>query len=232
MAAATFFSLNTCADPMDDKTADLRDIFVETTGTETVTDRQQNDRGSLIDSDDTTVDDRLQTIIRQLRNRFTDDLSLSDETLAHIAHGFFDPELNATTHDNDQWSRAADAKLAASIDDPDIDADTVFAARMSLHLITDADREAPFDLDRLRSLLAEGMSIKACADTLGTTTETVDRLKRVIEAEAESRQASYRFRASLANLLSDNALSERLATDARRDGLEPAIDDIETDVSL
>jgi hypothetical protein len=217
---------------MDEKTADLRDIFIETTGTETVTDEQQNDRGSLIDSDDTTVDDRLHAIITQIRNRFDDELSLSTETAALIARGFFNPQFNSEAGDDNQWSRIADAQLAASIDDPDIDSETVFAVRMSLHLITDADRKAPFDLDRLRSLRAEGMTATACADTLETTTETVNRLVRVIEAEAESRQVSHRFRASLANLLSDSALSERLATDARRDGLEPAIDDMETDVSL
>ncbi|WP_048075609.1 hypothetical protein [Haloquadratum walsbyi] len=217
---------------MDEKTADLRDIFLETTGTETVTDKQDNDRGSLIDNNDATIEDRLQTIISQLRNQFADDLSVSDEILSQIARGFFDPELNPETQSDTQWSQAADAKLAASIADSDIDADTVFAARMSLHLVTDADREAPFDLDRLRSLLAEGKSTTACAETLETTPTTVDRLQRVIEAEAESRQVSHRFRASLADLLSDNALSERLATDARRDGLEPAIDDLETDVSL
>ena len=217
---------------MDEKTADLRDIFIETTGTETVTDEQQNDRGSLIDSDDITVDDRLHAIITQIRNRFDDELSLSTETAALIARGFFNPQFNSEAGDDNQWSRIADAQLAASIDDPDIDSETVFDVRMSLHLITDADRKAPFDLDRLRSLRAEGMTATACADTLETTTETVNRLVRVIEAEAESRQVSHRFRASLANLLSDSALSERLATDARRDGLEPAIDDMETDVSL
>jgi len=217
---------------MDEKTADLRDIFIETTGTETVTDEQQNDRGSLIDSDDKTVDDRLHAIITQIRNRFDDELSLSTETAALIARGFFNPQFNSEAGDDNQWSRIADAQLAASIDDPDIDSETVFDVRMSLHLITDADRKAPFDLDRLRSLRAEGMTATACADTLETTTETVNRLVRVIEAEAESRQVSHRFRASLANLLSDSALSERLATDARRDGLEPAIDDMETDVSL
>jgi hypothetical protein len=43
---------------------------------------------------------------------------------------------------------------------------------------------------------------------------------------------NHRFRDAFADLLTDADLSARLAEDARRDGLEEATEDIETDVSL
>jgi hypothetical protein len=61
---------------------------------------------------------------------------------------------------------------------------------------------------------------------------TVRRYRRVAEADLTSRRANHRYRDAFADLLTDADLSTRLASDARRDGLEAATEDIETDVSL
>jgi hypothetical protein len=62
--------------------------------------------------------------------------------------------------------------------------------------------------------------------------ESVRRARRVVEADLASRRVNHRFRDAFSDLLTDADLSTRLATDARRDGLKEATEDIETDVSL
>jgi hypothetical protein len=54
----------------------------------------------------------------------------------------------------------------------------------------------------------------------------------VVESETAATRASHRFRDEFAELLSDEDISTRLASDARRDGLQDATEDLETDVSL
>ena len=221
---------------MDDKTAELRDIFVETTGEESVTESQSDSRGSLSSTtDDATVEERLAELVAAMRERYGFASSLSDADLRRVVRGFFDPD--AVGADVDSWSSAADAALAESLS-ADVDADEVFRARMDLHLVADADRAAPFSFDRLRSRLqqrsGEDVDDGALAAKLasGADAETVRRYRRVAAADLASRQVNHRFRDAFSDLLTDADLSTRLAEDARRDGLEEATEDIETDVSL
>ncbi|RLM90872.1 conditioned medium-induced protein 4 [Halobellus sp. Atlit-38R] len=237
---------------MNDKTAELRDIFVETTGEESVTESQSDSRGSLSSTaDDATVAERLAELVTAMRERYDFASSLSDADLRRVVRGFFDPD--AVGADADSWSSAADAALAESLS-ADVDADEVFRARMDLHLVADADRAAPFSFDRLRSLLqqrsaeavdddavaaelASGADAKSDADAASDANtdldaETVRRYRRVAESDLASRQVNHRFRDAFSDLLTDADLSARLAEDARRDGLEEATEDIETDVSL
>lgn len=229
---------------MDDKTAELRDIFVSTTGGETVTESQSDPRGSLSDADDATVEERLRDLVEGMRERYGFASSLSTPDLRRVARGFFDPE--AAGAESGSWSRDADAALAEALD-ADADADDVFRARMDLHLVSEADRDAPFPYERLRTLvsrareesesdlddadlaasLAEAGGVESAPDP-----ETVRRYRRVAEADLASRRANHRFRDAFAELLTDADLSTRLAEDARNDGLREATEDIETDVSL
>jgi hypothetical protein len=241
---------------MDEKTAELRDLFVETTGEESVTESQADARGSLSSEfDEETVNERLADLIGAMRERYEFASSLSTADLRRVVRSFVDPE--AVGADQQSWSREADAALASTLE-ADVGDETVFRARMDLHLVSDADRAAPFPFERLRRLVLDGASEgsasgggaseegalpddatlaaelaeAAADDDVDVDAETVRRYRRVVEADLASRRVNHRFRDAFADLLTDDDLSTRLAEDARRDGLEEATEDIETDVSL
>ena len=197
---------------MDEKTAELRDIFVETTGEEQVTETQSADRGSLLDDPD---DDRVREVLSRLHEETTVETQLSLTDHERVVRLFF------RTDD--------DAEIAAELD---LDPDVVRQARLDAHLLRETDRAVSFDHDRLRRLVAEGVSPAAAAQAVDADETTVARHTAVIEAEFASRRHTHRFRDELVELLSDAPLSEKLATDARDDGLEEAAEDIETNVQL
>ncbi|WP_049986690.1 hypothetical protein [Halobellus rufus] len=240
---------------MDEKTAELRDLFVETTGEETVTESQSTPRGSLAsDRDEESVDERLDELIEAMREREAFSSPLSTPELRRVVRAFFDPD--AAGADSGTWSDAADAAVAASlsaegeaaggsVDDgsESVDAEDVFRARMDLHLVSDADRDAPLPYERLRTLVSESPSdagdealaaelSEAAEVDADVALESVGRYRRVAESDLASRRVNHRFRDAFADLLTDADLSTRLAEDARRDGLREATEDIETDVSL
>ncbi|MDS0297463.1 conditioned medium-induced protein 4 [Halogeometricum sp. S1BR25-6] len=203
---------------MDEKTAELRDIFVETTGSESVTERQEESPGSLTDApDDEERNRRVAELVAAMRERYEFESDLSGEDLRRVVRGFFDGD--------------ADAELAAVLE-ANADKADVFVARTDLHLLRESDADAPFSLDALRSLLDDGADDEACAAALDADAETVARARRVVEARREATRANDRFRGEFEELLTDSDLSARLAEDARRDGLREATEDIETDVSL
>jgi hypothetical protein len=197
---------------MDEKTEALRDIFIDATGSDTVTERQEETPGSLA-GDSAVSDERLADLVDTMRERFEFRSGLSDETLVGVLRGFFEG--------------ATDAGLAADLG---LSEDAVFEARIDLHLVTDADRTPV--VDRVRGLVVGGADLDECLEAVDADHETVRRAYRVVESETAARQASHRFRDEFADLLSDEELSTRLATDARRDGLKDATEDLETDVSL
>ena len=197
---------------MDEKTEELRDIFLETTGSDTVTERQEAGRGSITGGEAVT-DERLADLVGTMRERFTFRSSLGTDALVTILRGFFDGR--------------ADADLA---DELDVEEETVFEARMDLHLVTDADR-TPVD-DAVRPLVVDGASLDECVEAVDADAEAVRRAFLVTTSEAAAARASHRFRDEFAELLSDEDLSARFASDARRDGLEEATEDLETDVSF
>lgn len=197
---------------MDEKTAELRDIFVETTGEEAVTETQSADRGSLLDDPD---DDRVRETLSRLREETAVATELSLAVHERVVRLFF--------------RGADDAEIAAELA---LDPDTVRQARLDAHLLREADRQASFDRERLRRLVAEGVSPTEAARAVDADESTVARHAAAIDAEFASRRHNHRFRDELAELLSDAPLSERLATDTRDDGLEEAAEDIETNVKL
>ena len=87
---------------MDEKTADLRDIFVETTGSDTVTERQGESRGTLTDRDAAAVDERVRELVAALRDRYGFSTNLDDATYARIARASFeesdDENIEVTEH--------------------------------------------------------------------------------------------------------------------------------------
>ncbi|MFC6826892.1 conditioned medium-induced protein 4 [Halopelagius fulvigenes] len=203
---------------MDEKTAKLRDIFIDATGSDTVTESQEEGPGSLVDDgDDRRVTERVGELVSRMRDRYEFESGLGDADLKRVVFGFYEG--------------ADDDEIAAELD-ADADAETVFRARMDLHLVGEADRDAPFEFDDLRSLVAEGADDEACAANLDADAETVARYRRVVEATAEATRANHRFRDEFEELLTDAELSSRLDVDAHHDGLRDATEDIETNVSF
>jgi hypothetical protein len=198
---------------MDEKTAHLRDLFVSATGEETVTERQEESRGSLAGGGES--EDRLRELVATMRDRYGFDTDLDDAALVVVARRF---------HEGDD-----DGDVAADLG---VDPAEVFRARTDLHLVSDADREAPFDRSRLRALLTAGESVAAAAADLDADPAVVERPRRVLAADDRARRTGQRFRDEFAELLTDADLSTRLVRDAREDGLREATEDIETDVSF
>ncbi|SEH38141.1 hypothetical protein SAMN05192561_101324 [Halopenitus malekzadehii] len=214
---------------MDEKTADLRDLFVDATGSETVTEGQSADRGSLLERDDATVGERLTELIATMRDRYGFSTSLPDAAYERVVRGHFDDE--------------PDAVIAAAIGDDesieigknaaaDVDATGVFRARTDLHLVTDADRETPVAYDEVKRLVLAGATDEELAAALSSDPETVRRYRRVAEADVASMRANHRFRDEFRDLLTDADIEGSLAAGAREDGLREAAEDIETDVSF
>jgi len=235
---------------MSDKTDELRDIFVETTGADTVTESQEEGRGSLTSTDESAVGPRLRELFATMREQYDFSTELDDEALETVVRRFFEGDPPDDT---------------ALADELGVDDGTAFRARMDLHLVRPADREAPFDLDVLRRLVVAGADLDTCVRVLngdvdavaeadldvdvtleGPRTDagdveedgvdvaeaTVARYRRVVEADVESTRANDRFRDEFEELLTDAELSNQLARDAREDGLREATEDIETDVSF
>ena len=198
---------------MDEKTAELRDIFVDATGGETVTERQEAGHGSLTAESD--ADERIAELVARMRERYDFESGLDDGDLRRVVHLFFDD--------------VADDALAADLG---VDEATVFDARMDLHLVRESDREAPFDLAALRSMHVEDVPLAERAAELDADEGTVEHYSRVVAADARSTRANDRFRDEFAELLTESDLKTGLTEDAREDGLREAAEDIETNVSF
>jgi len=102
---------------MDDKTAELRDIFIDATGSDSVTESQSESPGSLTDTD-TDVTDRLLELIGRMRERYTFENGFDDETLSRIVQWYY--------------TDCTDREIAAELE---ADPEAVFAARLDLHLV-------------------------------------------------------------------------------------------------
>ncbi|WP_050032768.1 hypothetical protein [Halorubrum halophilum] len=203
---------------MDEKTSDLRDIFVETTGSETVTERQAESRGTLTDRDEAAIDERVRELVAAMRERYDFSTDLDDATYARIARGRFEEE--------------DDESIATALV---VDPATVRDARLDLHLVREADREvdgAAFEYDDLKQLTAEGRSIPECAEALDANPDAVAKYARVARVDLTSTRANDRFRDEFRDLLTDAEIEGSHAETARDDGLEAATEDMETNVSL
>lgn len=196
---------------MNEKTQELRDLFTDVTdGAETITESQEDTRGSL-STDDRTDEERLGTVIGQMRDRYGFETPLSTDELIAVAEGFYDGR--------------SDAEIAADLEADEAD---VFEARMSLHLIGDDDADE-VDLAAIRDREADDATLAAEYDV---TEDHIRRYRRVAEAEDESRAANDRYRDEFDSILADADLSERMTTDVREDGLEDATEGMETNVDF
>ncbi|MFB6079333.1 MAG: conditioned medium-induced protein 4 [Halarchaeum sp.] len=199
---------------MDEKTEELRDIFVDVTDAESVTERQEAGHGSL--ATDAEVDERLRDAVAEMRDRldFRTDLPTAD--LVAIVRGFYAGDDDATLADR-----------------LDVDDETVADARRDLHLVQDDVADAPIDLAAVRRAIDAGDDdpdeLAARFDVSPADARTYRRVARV---QAEIRTVNDRYRSEFEAVLQDRDLSERLTTAAREDGLDEATEGQETNTSL
>ncbi|AFO55748.1 MULTISPECIES: hypothetical protein [unclassified Natrinema] len=196
---------------MNEKTEELRDIFTDVTdGEETVTESQENTRGSL-ERDERSDADRLESVVQQMRERYEFETELSDDELIRVARAFYD-----------------DTSDAAIADELGVEAAEVFEARLSLHLVGEDDA-AEVDLAAIRDREADDTTLAAEYDV---SEAQIRRYRRVADAEDQSRAANDRYRDEFDSILADADLSERMTSDLREDGLEDATEGMETDVDF
>ncbi|WP_222915581.1 conditioned medium-induced protein 4 [Natrinema sp. SYSU A 869] len=196
---------------MNDKTEELRDIFTDVTdGEETVTESQENTRGS-IERDERSDEERLESVVQQMRERYEFETALSDEELLTVARGFYDDR--------------SDEEIA---DELNVDTDEVFEARLSLHLAAEGDADE-VDLAAIRDREEDNTTL---AEEYDVTEARIRRYRRVAEAKDQSRAANDRYRDEFNSILADADLSERMTSDLREDGLEDATEGMETEVDF
>ena len=198
---------------MDEKTEELRDIFMDVTDEEAVTESQEESRGSLTDERD--AGERIVEIVADMRERYDFDASLSDEELAAVVEGFY--------------TGATDSAIA---DELDVSRREVFRARLDLHLVRERDTDAPFDLAEFRDLLSKDVPTGDLAAHFEVSPSTVRRYRRVVRARKEARRVSDHFRSEFEDALVDADIGEQFTTDMKDDGLEEATDGMETNVSF
>jgi hypothetical protein len=200
---------------MDEKTEELRDIFMDVADEETVTESQADTRGSLAPRED--AEERLLETIAGMRERLGFATTLSDEELLTVVRGFYAGD--------------SDAEIARALGDASL-SKTVSRARIDLHLLRETDTDAPFDLDALRADLDAGCGVADLAAELEVSESTVRRYQRVVETENEIRRVNDRFRSEFESVLRDRDLSERLTENVREDGLDEATEGQETNLSF
>ena len=199
---------------MDEKTEELRDIFVNVTDEETVTESQEETPGSLTDETGGT-DGRLQTVVSRMRERYEFGTDLADDALVTLVELFYDGE--------------SDAAIARELG---VSRKVAFRARLDLHLVRDRDTDAPFDLAALRERLTDDPATAALAEAFDVSESTVRRYRRIVRAQNESRQANDRYRDEFDRLLADGDLTGGLTKDVQEDGLDDATEGMETDVDF
>lgn len=197
---------------MDEKTEELRDLFLDVAEDGTVTESQEETPGSL--TEERPEEERLDEVIGRMDERYEFDTDWSTEEYRRLVRGFFDEE--------------SDANLA---DELGVDETELFGARLDLHLLRESDTEFPFELRELRRLRTEEEE-PDFASELDTDEETLARATRVIETQDEARTANDRFRDEFEEIVTDGDLSTQLARDAREDGLEEATEGMENDLSM
>jgi FixJ family two-component response regulator len=196
-----------------DNTEELRDIFKDISDEDTVTETQEDSRGSLMR--DRASEERLHEIIDRMREDHEFESSLSDDELVTVVQRFYDD--------------AADSAIA---DELGVSRRDVFRARLDLHLLRDRDTDAPFDLAALRDLLADDRSTGEVADALDVSESTVRRYRLVVEARNEARRVSDRFRSEFEDALLEADMGEEFTDEMADDGLEGATEGTETNVSF
>jgi hypothetical protein len=193
---------------MDEKTAELRDIFISVADEETVTESQNETPGSLSQED---IAERLAGAVTEMRETESFATTLDTDPLVAVVRGFYEGR--------------SDADLAEELG---VSRDTVVRARMDLHLLRDADFEAPFDMTAFRD--AKEADVTTLAERFDVAMSTARRYRRALTTRERILEVNDRYRDEFETILQDPELSARHTT--QESGLEGATEDQEVDVSL
>lgn len=207
---------------MDEKTDALRDIFLDVAEDPTVTEPQEQGRGSL-QSGPEDVSERISTVIEALVETFEVSVPLSLEQSTQVVEKFY--------------AGAEDDTIA---DHLDVSPEVVFTTRMALHLVREAEKPAPgrtarireyddpeatdpTDTERLDTALVDGIDLDQAE---------LERAVAIVRATNRARRVNHRFRMAFEEVLTDADLSVRLTSDAKRDGLAEATEDADVNVDF
>jgi hypothetical protein len=198
---------------VDEKTAELRDIFVSVTDSETVTESQEETPGSLAPGDDEGEDERLADVIAEMDEALDFSTALPTADLVTVVRGFYAGD--------------SDAELAADVGTSE---STVREARVDLHLLREADLDPGADREAFAAAVREGADAGALAERFDVGEARARRCRRAHLAARERRRVNDRYRDAFETVLGEPALSERHTT--HDSGLEGATADQEVDVSF
>ncbi|MBX0286676.1 conditioned medium-induced protein 4 [Haloarcula salinisoli] len=197
---------------MDEKTEQLRDIFMDVSSEESVTESQAAGRGSLTDTDEATVEERLGETVARMRDRYDFRTDLDDPALVGLVRGFY--------------AGQEDAALAEELG---VDASTVREARLDLHLLRETDDDAEFDTAAFRKrVVGGGATDDELAAAFDIDTERAARYRRVVEAQAAARGVSHRFTSEFEDALTEAGLATQMTAGLRETGLDEATEDIDS----
>jgi len=196
---------------MDEKTAELRDIFLDVADEEAVTESQAETPGTLAPDDD--VEERLADAVRELREQF--DLSTALSVAEHVAVV------------REFYAGRSDADIADSLG---VSRETVVRARLDLHLSREGDVDPAVDRDAFREAVADGADPDALAERFDLAESTARRCSHAVGVHAQRRRVNDRYRDRFETILGEPELSER-HTD-HESGLDGATADQEVDVSF
>jgi hypothetical protein len=216
---------------MDERTEELRDLFESVTGTGTVTERQDESRGSL--ATDTDPKAAIEATIEDLRSSLSVETPFSTPALVTIVEGFYAGQTDAELAAAVEAER--DAGTADSADpgpDDSVEEATVARARLDLHLVREADRPDEDAISTLREVEAGAESVRSAAATLDRPESTIERWLAVRETQAERRRVADRYRQAFESALSDRDIADRLTGSLEATGLDESLADQEVDVDL
>ena len=194
---------------MDEKTEELRDIFLSVSDEESVTESQTESRGSLLGNSGGD----LAEVLEQLREKFGFECSLSDGERVRLVEEFYEGR------DDDELAE----KLG-------LDPETVFEARMEQHLLR--EEEPHLDEETVELITESDQSAEELAEAVDATAEEIRRGRAVLDARARSRRVSQRFRIAYEERVTDAELSDHLAAETQEDGLDGATEGAETGVDF
>ncbi len=199
---------------MDEKTEELRDIFIDVADGDTVTESQEEARGSLT-ADEDAVKEKLADAVGRMREEFEFETELDDAALQTVVRRFYDGD--------------DDTAIAEELD---VERAAVVEARYDLHLLRERELQPPFELSALRELLEEKNTVAGVAEALEVSPSTVRKYREVLAVRDAIRRVNGRFTDEFAELLTDADIEEGLTDDVKQDGLDEATEGMETNVSF
>jgi len=194
---------------MDEKTEELREIFLSVSDDESVTESQDEDRGSLLGESGGD----LSAVVEDIREKFGFELSLSESERLRLIEEFY--------------GGADDEQLATTLER---DSETVFRARMELHLLR--EDEPALGAETVEQIRERNTGAEELAAELGVSKRAVRRCRAILAARERSRRVSHRFQTAYEERLTDTELTDHLAADATEDGLDGATEGAETNTEF